>query len=352
MKDLKKQFRGSLLLSAAGDALGYAVEFDRLREIQRMYGPEGIQSYDLSAADHTAVFSDDTQMTLFTAEGLLFAAGRGDRPEKEYVWLAYMDWLTTQFEDAPEPFGQCRLLEERRMRHRRAPGNTCLGALRQGIMGTMEEPINHSKGCGGIMRISPCAMIHSDRTAAAVSAAEASALTHTHPLGYIPSATMAFILNSIFWRDETDMVKIVQDAVSDTEEMFQGEADLPGYIELMKKALRLAENDRPDTENIRILGEGWIADEAMAIAAYCALRHPQDPSGVLRAAVNHDGDSDSTGAIAGAIVGALIGEDAVGNEWKEHLELTDLIGSIADDLYTAVVDPERLPAMYRKETAE
>ena len=352
MTDLKKRFRGSLLLSAAGDALGYTVEFDRLREIRRMYGTEGIQSYDLSAVDHTAVFSDDTQMTLFTAEGLLFAAGRKDRPENEYVWLAYMDWLTTQFEDAPVPFGQCRLLEERRMHHRRAPGNTCLGALRQGEMGTMEEHINHSKGCGGIMRISPCAMVHPDRTEAAVSAAEASALTHTHPLGYIPSATMAFILHSIFWRNETDMVKIVEDAVRDTEEMFKAEADLPKYIDLMKTALRLAANDRPDTENIRILGEGWVADEAMAIAAYCALRHPQDPAGVLRAAVNHDGDSDSTGAVAGAIVGAMVGEDAVGKEWTEHLELTERIRSIADDLYTAVTDPEQLPAMYRKETAE
>ena len=352
MKDLKSRFRGSLLLSAAGDALGYTVEFDRLRDIRKMYGPDGIQDYDLSAADHTAVFSDDTQMTLFTAEGLLFAAGRRDLAENEYVWLAYMDWLTTQFEDAPEPFGQCRFLKEKRMHHRRAPGNTCLGALRQGIMGTMEEPINHSKGCGGIMRISPCAMIHSDRREAALSAAQASALTHTHPLGYIPSATMAFILNSILWQDETDMVRIVEEAIRDTEEMFRDEQDLPGYTALMKTALELADNDRPDAENIQVLGEGWVADEAMAIAAYCALRHPQDPSGVLRAAVNHDGDSDSTGAVAGAIVGAMTGEEAIGPEWTEHLELTDMIISVADDLYTAVTEPENLPAMYRKETAE
>ena len=350
--DRLDRMRGCLLLSAAGDALGYAVEFDRLKEIQKTYGPDGIQSYELSPFDHKAIFSDDTQMTLFTAEGLLFASARKDRSEKEYIWLAYMDWLTTQFDDAPEPFQKCRILDEKRLHHRRAPGNTCLGALKGGVMGTMEEPINHSKGCGGIMRIAPCALVHRDRREAAVSAAEASALTHTHPMGYIPSATMAFILHSIVWEEETDMKQIVLDAMQDTEKLFPGNAYMPEYVDLMNRAVACADNSKSDMENIRELGEGWVADEAMAIAAYCAMRHPTDASAVLRAAVNHDGDSDSTGAVAGAIVGAMIGKEAIPAEWTKHLECRALIEAMADDLFKAAQDPASLPKMYRSEVIQ
>jgi len=48
--------------------------------------------------------------------------------------------------------------------------------------------------------------------------------------------------------------------------------------------------------------------------------------------VNHDGDSDSTGAITGNILGAHLGYDAIEDKWKRDLELSDVILEIADDL--------------------
>lgn len=42
----------------------------------------------------------------------------------------------------------------------RAPGNTCISALESGAMGTIEEPINDSKGCGGVMRAAPVGMLY------------------------------------------------------------------------------------------------------------------------------------------------------------------------------------------------
>lgn len=73
MKHLDR-YRGCLLGGAAGDALGYPVEFLSLTDIQEQYGPAGITSYTLQ--NGVAQISDDTQMTLFTANGLLFSETR------------------------------------------------------------------------------------------------------------------------------------------------------------------------------------------------------------------------------------------------------------------------------------
>lgn len=64
-------FRGCLLGGAVGDALGYAVEFDKLNGIKAKYGPRGINKLP-----KPALISDDTQMTMFTAEGLLRISSR------------------------------------------------------------------------------------------------------------------------------------------------------------------------------------------------------------------------------------------------------------------------------------
>ena len=70
------KIRGCLVAGAIGDALGYPVEFLKYREIQREFGPEGIQGYALNESGK-AVISDDTQMTLFTANGLLSGESAG-----------------------------------------------------------------------------------------------------------------------------------------------------------------------------------------------------------------------------------------------------------------------------------
>ncbi|MBR0401585.1 MAG: ADP-ribosylglycohydrolase family protein, partial [Lachnospiraceae bacterium] len=87
-----------------------------------------------------------------------------------------------------------------------------------------------------------------------------------------------------------------------------------------------------DLENIHALGEGWVGEEAMAVGVYCALRYQNDFAAGIRAAVNHCGDSDSTGAVCGNILGAWIGDRAVGREWKDDLELEPLIREIGGRL--------------------
>ena len=92
------------------------------------------------------------------------------------------------------------------------------------------------------------------------------------------------------------------------------------------------EADADDLDNIHALGEGWVAEETLGIALYCALKYQSDFSKAMITAVNHKGDSDSTGAVTGNILGALIGYTAIDSKWKKNLELLDVILEIADDL--------------------
>ena len=89
-----------------------------------------------------------------------------------------------------------------------------------------------------------------------------------------------------------------------------------------------------DTDAIRMLGEGWTADEAFAIAIYSCLKYSNSFEDAVVCAVNHDGDSDSTGAIAGNIMGALLGYQNIPSYYKDNVELNEVIVEIADDIAT------------------
>src|SRR5262249_1340382 len=103
----------------------------------------------------------------------------------------------------------------------------------------------------------------------------------------------------------------------------------------VERALVLARTDPFDPTQLASLGYGWVGEEALAMALYCAVGCEQtggdlQQAGVL--AVNHDGDSDPTGAITGSLLGALHGEQAIPARWLDQLELRDVVTTLADDL--------------------
>ena len=114
--------------------------------------------------------------------------------------------------------------------------------------------------------------------------------------------------------------------------MFGGNEYWTGFENLMNMAVDLVGNNDDDGANIIKLGEGWVGHETIAIAVYCALRYEHDFSRAIIAAVNHDGDSDSTGAVCGNILGAYLGLEGIEPRWKKNLELYDTIMEIGTDL--------------------
>ncbi len=335
------KFRGCLVGGAAGDALGYAVEFLREGQISRKYGPDGITEYEL--ADGVARISDDTQMTLFTANGLLLGMTRGmtrgvGGPSPFYIGLCYKDWLKTQ-EGKYSPDicpGYAWLGNVPELYSPRAPGNTCLAALHSGELGSVEVPINNSKGCGGVMRVAPVGLYFNDRGRDIRDicrfGAETAALTHGHPLGWMPAAALVQIIHEIAQAGET-VLDATLHALNSVDEIYPESKDRDYFTNLIEKAIDLAAEDMNDIKAIHQLGEGWVAEETLAIAVYCAIKYSSDIDRALIAAVNHNGDSDSTGAVTGNIIGAQVGLSGIPEKYTEKLELRNLIIEVADDLW-------------------
>ena len=104
------------------------------------------------------------------------------------------------------------------------------------------------------------------------------------------------------------------------------------FDKLVEKAIRLSKENTSDIDAIYQLGEGWVAEETFAIAIYSCLKYQNSFEDAIVCAVNHDGDSDSTGSVAGNIMGVFLGYDAIPKYYVDNLELKDVILEIAEDL--------------------
>ena len=341
MRDLNR-IKGCLVGGAVGDALGYAVEFSTLSEIIRKFGESGIKRYELDGG--LARISDDTQMALFTANALLFGETRGQMRgigagPAGYFTEAYLDWYETQTEKYPlRDYHPSWLVNFREFFSRRAPGGTCMSALQAGGRGTVERPVNNSKGCGGVMRVAPIGVYfagkaHWEQEKVDMAGAKAAAVTHGHELGYIPSAALVHIVCQLASAEKPDVFAAVLSSMEAMPKLFPEAGFMRYYLDLMDKAIDLSQKDVDDRNAIRQLGEGWVAEETLAIAVYGAIKHADSFEDAIVASVNHDGDSDSTGAVTGNILGTALGYTSIPDHYLEKLELRDIIEEISEDLY-------------------
>ena len=331
MKRNQNNYRGCLIGGAIGDAFGSNVEFLSIDAIRETYGEAGIT--DLVCAESgLAEITDDTQMTLFTAEGILRADSNGQVKSIEQlalsVYHAYLRWLVTQGNPKFDEYDWIYdgwLLEIKELHNRRAPGNTCLSALLSKERGTFEKSLNNSKGCGGVMRVAPAGLAYPKELSFKIGV-ELAVITYGHPSGYLSAGALAHIIASIV--EGSTLEEAVAGALAVLK-------DYEGYeecTEILEKATELVGSDLPDSEAIKILGEGWIGEEALAIAVYCSLKHCDDYRKAIIASVNHSGDSDSTGAITGNILGAYLGLSSIQEEWVKKLEIREVIEQVADEL--------------------
>ena len=361
----REQVLGCMVGGAAGDALGYAVEFDSWNTIKSKYGQKGITRYQLDGHGMARI-SDDTQMSLFTAAGILlgmtrmYTRGIMGRLDTYCRWT-YIDWLHTQqwrlrHDDARV---DSWLMDVPQLYSRRAPGNTCMSALMD--LEQEKEVINNSCGCGGVMRTAPVALLsyihgyaNGDRLFCDMCAAEAARITHKHPLGFIPSAILNDILMEIMSDKDNPDFRLDYYVSQALERLPQIKSEedgnetygklWPEHIQkqkdLINKALDLAGSDIPDPEAIESIGGGWTGHEALAIALFSAARHSRSFEDAIISSVNHSGDSDSTGAVCGNIMGCLLGRSAIPSHFTENLELLDVIEEIADDIFTGCIISE------------
>ena len=368
-EELKDRILGCMVGGAVGDALGYPIEFKSWSDIEYGYGNRGITRYKL-APNGKALISDDTQMALFTASGLLLGMTRGYTRGimgriDTYCEKTYQDWLKTQtLKERPaekDGYDYCHswLMDVPELYSRRAPGNTCLMAIEALTHGERDD--NNSCGCGGVMRTAPIALIsyahgylNGDIPQINMVAAEAARITHKHPLGFMPSAVLNNILMQILAGNVNDGVRLAyytQEAINDLPNIISEEdknrtyGELwPDYVkrlqDIIKKALDLAYTDHPDVNAIEHIGGGWTGHEALAISIYSAVKHCDSFERAIVSSVNHSGDSDSTGAICGNIMGCIKGRKAIPDYYTKDLEILDVIEEMATDLYTGCLISE------------
>lgn len=320
MSKLKK-IKGCIFGLAIGDALGYPIEFLRWDKIKSIYGNDGITDFEPIGILPEGSYTDDTQMSLSTAYGLLNAyKNKG----KDYyktsiheIYKEYLKWVNTQNNDF----------------YRRSPGITCTSVLRRKDFGTIDEPVNMSKGCGGVMRTAPIGLISSKEQAFKLGA-EAAAITHGHPSGYLSAGFLSELIYYIV--EGYDLLSSIEYA---KEELIKYDCHVE-TLDKINQAITLSKNNNNDMNNMITLGEGWVGEEALAVALYCSLKYQNDFHKALLVSVNHSGDSDSTGSITGAILGTLLSIEAIPETWINRIENKDELNLISEQLYEVVKDNE------------
>jgi ADP-ribosylglycohydrolase len=341
------RYRGCLLGGAVGDSLGAPVEFMTRLEIQAEYGPDGIKDFG-TVYGRVGAITDDTQMTLFTAEGLLRAFTRGHTRGlchvPSVVHHAYVQWLNTQGEKSKSHFNASdtgRLHSIPELRSRRAPGNSCLSALKKSKIGTIDNPINDIKGCGGIMRVAPVGLMYDNNPKTAFDmGCEIAAITHGHPTGYLAAGMLASIISCIMAGQPLAL------AIKNSTDILRTKRDSEECLLAIDAARKSFESSTPSVDTIERLGAGWTAEESLSISLFCALHGQNNFKTGVVLAVNHGGDSDSTGAITGNILGALLGKASIPKKWLKELELVDLIESLANDLSVKYYDSDEWREKY------
>ncbi|MDH6313120.1 ADP-ribosylglycohydrolase [Parabacteroides sp. PFB2-10] len=349
-KDRKQKYLGCFIGGGVGDALGAPVEFMSFDEIDIKYGDEIDDDYDRETplADYVEYpgnvgeFTDDTQMTLFTAEGLLRTkmckSVIGSSWLPAIVHRSYLRWLKTQSIESEyfldkDTLENGWLYQQKELFKQRAPGHSCLSALQSNKRGSTLEPINNSKGCGGIMRMAPVGLAYPPKEAFDIGC-ELAAITHGHPTGYLAAGYFAALIS--FLTNGTGL----EEAIKETNIILKTKANHQELLRAIEKAIDClgsqAHRSILDDHSTNIeekLGGGWVAEEALAISLYCAIYFKDDFVGGVLAAVNHTGDSDSTGAITGNILGVIHGVKGIPEKWIMNLRFAHILQEVADDFY-------------------
>jgi len=344
IKITKDNYVGCLLGGAIGDALGAPIEFMALDEIRNRYGKQGVADF-VEYPNHLGEITDDTQMTLFTAEGLLRAYVRENEKGiggalNAITHHSYLRWLHTQggtvnrgnIKSGVYDVKRGWLIKQKELYKRRAPGITCMNALSSGIAGSIADPINISKGCGTIMRMAPVGLMITDRERAFKVGCELAAITHGHPSGYLSAGFLASIVADLVngislsaaivnasvilkkWNEHQETLAAVEQALS----LFETTKDMKEEV---------------DSGIVEKLGGAWIAEEALSISLYCSLLFENNFKQGVLFAINHGGDSDSTGSITGNILGLIHGVSGIPPGWMDRLKYHELVLQVAEDLY-------------------
>lgn len=344
MADIEK-FRGALYGSAYGDALGYPLQNFSVGRIQHRFGPFGLRTLVRDAKNgRKAPISENTQMILATIDGILWADAK-KLDLVDGIYRGYMRWYYSQTGEEPrrgqrtwmrrQPHERefC-LVREKFMHARRNPEEGLLGAFSKDAKGSTKVKVNDCRGSAALARAIPIGLIFAgDSKAAFDEAVKAAALSHSDPVGYYAAGGLAALISCLAYG--LTLPKALERA-----EALLGKVHKTDPILSLLGAAEEQANNHPagktgtwdHIDSIASLGSGENAEEALAIAVYCALA-VDDPLDALIISANHSGKSNTTAAITGALEGVRFGKGFIPAYWADILEGSTALAFMTDKLY-------------------
>ena len=323
----RKQFVACLLGGAIGEMIGGP--FDRLPLAVMRARVGG----DVTGPTATSRIGDDTQLTLFTVEGIMRAEmrwlDRGLCHTPTVVWNAYRRWgLSQGLALAPglSPDKGSWLLERPELHDRGRASPRCLEVIAAGVAGSIDHRINRSDGSAAVMRLAPVGL-RWDGTEAARNGAEFAALTHGGDRAIAASAAFAVLVTALRTGRPLDVA--VNDSVEAASDMPAGDVLAPAT----SKALDLAGRQPRSAEALHRLGTGRTSLGALLHAIYTVACTDTFEQAIL-VAVNQDGTSATSASLTGQLAGLIYGLETIPSHWQATSPVRDLIVELADDWLT------------------
>ncbi|MCX5147198.1 ADP-ribosylglycohydrolase family protein [Streptomyces sp. NBC_00320] len=339
-QDFRSRVRGTLLGSALGDAFGAPLADLPLDAVREAHGPQGLTE-PAPAYGRRGTVTAATQLTLFTVDGLIRAHVRRDtgawHPPTD-IHRAHLRWAATQHDWGPDERRKDNgwLARQEWLYARRGPARACMTGFADDVLGTLDQPKNPTaRDAAAATRSAPFGLLVGwDPALVLQLATECAAQSHGHPAAYLSAGAFAVIVHGLTRGDSLDA------ALQRTLGLLGARPGHQNVTHALQRAVAAVPQGPPTPQAVATFaageghggggGSGGGAEDALAVAVYCALVAEDVPHG-LRLAVNHDGDSTAAGALCGALLGALHGETALPGAWLADLEGRATVLEIADD---------------------
>lgn len=293
---LRDRYRGAMVGSAVGDALGATVEFTSRAEIQARHGVHrditGGGWLHLAAGEVT----DDTQMARCLARSLV-SRGRFDGDD---IAANFVEWYRSNPPDI---------------------GNTTRHALVQLAAGvpwsesgqrTHDAMRPNDASNGSIMRAAPVALFaRADSALNERCSADQSRITHANPLCIDACIALNAAIAALLDDPSADAIAVAIAASSND-------------------TVRASLVDVPEQTAESLNAGGYVL--ATLQSSFWAITQHESLENAVIAAVNLGEDADTTGAVAGALAGAKWGYDAIPKRWINVLIGRDELVELADGL--------------------
>lgn len=303
-----QKIRGGLFGLAIGDALGATLEFMSRKEVQATYGVHQEITGGGWLGLTAGTWTDDTEMTLLVAEGILAAP---EAPVEE-IGKRFVSW----YDSKPKDIGQTNKLA---IGNYKETGNWEQASLQASrILG------GRVAGNGSLMRTLPVSFAYLNRFQQMdMFARKISRMTHDD----FQAETAC-----IFYNRFVAALLRAKDLKRTYDELFQSLLDRedPDLIKQHQHFFERLGNFH-DLKIDALKPTGYVLDTLEA-ALWCFLHSSTFEEAIVKA-VNLGGDADTIGAVTGGMAGTFYGHQAIPIKWVKQLQNQQRLEQAAGGLY-------------------